>query len=70
MPERFLMTWVWVRPPMTAVSPSSTSSWLSARRLVEEEAEVAADDVQPRLLGVHGHADLAIARDVRGDARE
>src|SRR5206468_3805521 len=36
--------------------------------LVEEEAEVTADDVQPRLLGVNGHADLAVARDVRGNA--
>ena len=36
--------------------------------LVEEEPEVATDDVQPRLLGVDGHADLAVARDVRRDA--
>ena len=31
MPERLLVTSVTVRPPMTAVSPSLTSSWLSAR---------------------------------------
>ena len=30
MPVLVLVTWVTVRPPMTAVSPSSTRSWLSA----------------------------------------
>ena len=68
MPVRVLFTSVTVRPPMTAVSPSFTRSWLSVFCLSNDEAEVRRRErLDRRPLGVELHQDLAVVGHVRRD---
>ena len=68
MPDRVLVTWVTVRPPMTAVSPSFDQELVVGLLLLEDEAEVRRGQrLDRRALRVELHQDLAVVGHVRGD---
>ena len=70
MPERLFFTSVTVRPPITAVSPSLTRSWLVASCLVKmKPRSAAASGYDRRALGVEVHQDLPVGRHVRRDSK-